>query len=86
MVVHDIFCISFVWTDSEENVNKFLKDFNEFHPNLKFIYEKPKEKINFLDLVIKLTDGKIVTDLCCKPAVTSTYIMIRATQNTLKDR
>ena len=51
--IDDIF---FICTDSEENLNKV-------HPNPKFTYEKPKEKINVLDLVIKLTDGKIVTDL-----------------------
>ena len=50
--------IIFIWTDSEENLNKFLKDLNEFHPNLKFTCEKSNKKINFLDLVIKLTDGK----------------------------
>ena len=50
--IDDIF---FIWTE-------FLKDLNEFHPNLKFTYEKSKEKNNFLDLVIKLTDDKIVTD------------------------
>ena len=42
--IDDIFCI---WTDSEENLNKFLKDLNEFHPNLKFTYEKFKEKLTF---------------------------------------
>ena len=57
----------FIWTDSGENLNKFLKDLNEFHPNLKFTYEKSKEKIIFLDLLIKLTHGKIVTDFYCKP-------------------
>ena len=69
--IDDIF---FIWTDSEENLNKFLKDLNEFHPNLKFTYEKSKEKINFLDLVIKLTDGKIVTDLYCKSADSHQYL------------
>ena len=51
--IDDIF---FIWTDCEKYLNKFLKDLNEFHPNLKFTYEKAKEKINFLDLVIKFTD------------------------------
>ena len=69
--IDDIF---FIWTDSEENLNKFLKDLNDFHPNLKFTYEKSKEKINFLDLVIKLTDGKIVTDLYCKPTDSHQYL------------
>ena len=65
---------SFIWTDSEENLNKFLKDFNEFHTNLKFTYAKSKEKIEFLDLVIKLTDSKIVTDLYCKSADSHQYL------------
>ena len=66
--------ISFIWTDSEENLNKFLKDLNEFHHNLRFTYKKSKEKINCLDLVIKLTDGKIVTDLYCKSADSHQYL------------
>ena len=70
-LIDDIF---FIWTDSEENLNKFLKDLNEFHPNLKFTYEKSKEKINFSDLVIKLTDGKIVADLYCKPTDSHQYL------------
>ena len=79
--------IFFIWTDSEENLNKFIKDLNEFHSNLKFTYEKSKEKINFLYLVIKLTDDKIFADLIANlQIVTSIYIMIRATQNTLKDQ
>ena len=41
--------ICFIWTDSEENLNKFLKHLNEFHPNLKFTYEKSKEKIKPTD-------------------------------------
>ena len=69
--IDDIF---FIWTDSEENLNMFLKHLNEFHPNLKFTYEKSKEKINFLDLVIKLTDGKIVTDLYCKSTDSHQYL------------
>ena len=66
--------IFFIWTDSEENLNKFIKDLNEFHSNLKFTYEKSKEKINFLYLVIKLTDDKIFADLYCKPTDSHQYL------------
>ena len=66
--------IFFIWIDSKENLNKFLKDLNEFHPNLKFTYEKSKEKINFLDLVIKLAYCKIVTDLYCKSTDSHQYL------------
>ena len=30
--------IFFIWTHGEEQLNLFLKDLNEFHPNLKFTY------------------------------------------------
>ena len=64
--VHMIYICFSIWTDPKENLSKLRKDLNEFHPNLKITYEKAKEKINFLDLVIKLVDGKIVNDLYCK--------------------
>ena len=64
----------FVWINSEETLNKFLEDLNEFHPNLKFTYETSKEKNNVLDLVIKLTDGKIVTDLYGKSQDSHQYL------------
>ena len=64
----------FIWTDSGENLNKFLKDLNEFRANFKFTYGKSKEKNIFLDLVIKLTDGKIVTDLYCKSTDIHQYL------------
>ena len=57
---------TYIYIFSEENLNKFLNDLNEFHPNLQFTYENSKEKINFLDLFIKLADGKIVSDIYCK--------------------
>ena len=54
--------------ESEKSFKKFLEDLSSFHPNLKFTYDKSKEKINFLDVVIKIKEGKIITDLYCKPA------------------
>ena len=49
------------------SLEKFLEDLNKFHPNLKFTFEKSKEKINFLDAVIKIKEGRVITDLYCKP-------------------
>ena len=48
----------FIWTKKEESLEKFLEEFNKFHPNLKFTCEKSEEKINFLDAVIKIKEGK----------------------------
>ena len=69
--IDDIF---FIWTESEESLEKFLEDINKFHPNLKFTYEKSKEKINFLDVVIKINEGRIITDLYCKPTDGHQYL------------
>ena len=62
--IDDIF---FIWTESEESLEKFLEDLNKFHPDLKFTYEKSKEKVSFLDVVIKIKEGRLITDLYCKP-------------------
>ena len=64
----------FIRTESEDSLQKFLGDLNKFHPNLKLTYEKPKEKINFLDVVIKFKDGRIITDLYCKPTDGHQYL------------
>ena len=58
--IDDIFSI---WTDTAENLDKFLEDLNKFHPNLRFTYEKSREKINFLDAAINIKEGKIFTNL-----------------------
>ena len=62
--IDDVF---FIWTDSEENVERFLKEFNGFHPSIKFTFEKSKMKVNFLDVVIKIKNGRLSTDLYSKP-------------------
>ena len=72
--VHMIYICFSIWTDPKENLSKLRKDLNEFHPNLKITYEKAKEKINFLDLVIKLVDGKIVNDFYCKSTDSHKYL------------
>ena len=69
--IDDIF---FTWTESEESLEKFLEDLNKFHTNLKFTYEKSKEKINFLDVVIKIKEGRVITDLYCKPTNGHQYL------------
>ena len=64
----------FTWTESEESLEKFLEDLNKLHPNLKFTYRKSKEKINFLDVVIKINEGRIINDLYYKPANDHQYL------------
>ena len=44
----------------------FSEHLNKCHPNIKFTHETNKEDIAFLDLKVKLLDGKISTELLFK--------------------
>ena len=57
----------FIWTHGQQEIEKFLKNLNSFTPNMSFIYETSKNCILFLDLKVKLIDGKLETDLYMKP-------------------
>ena len=50
-----------------EQLKLFLKDLNEFHPNLQFTYETSQNSVTFLDLHVSLKDGAILTNLHIKP-------------------
>ena len=41
----------------------FLQELNNFDPDLKFIYDSNEKEIPFLDLKVKLNEGKTSTDL-----------------------
>ena len=40
-----------------------MKEFNNYHPDIKFTYESDKENILFLDLDVSLSGNKLYTDL-----------------------
>ena len=48
-------------------MKKELKELNDFHPSIKFTLDKSKVEVNFLDVVIKIKDGRLSTDLYSKP-------------------
>ena len=52
--IDDIF---FIWTDSEKNLEKCLKELNRFYANIKFTFEKSKMKVNFVDVVTEIKNG-----------------------------
>ena len=57
--IDDIF---FLWEHGEEKLKKFLEYLNEKHLTIKFPAEWSQASINFLDLSVSFTDGKITTD------------------------
>ena len=60
---NDIF---FLWTHGKERLETFLQELNNFDSDFKFIYDSNKKEIPFLDLKVKLNEGKISTDLYTK--------------------
>ena len=51
-----------------------MKHLNSFTPNLSFTHEASKNCIPFLDLKVKLIDGKLETDLYMKPTDRHQYL------------
>ena len=49
-----------------------MEDLKKFHPNLRFAYERKK---SFSDVVIKIREGKITTNLSCKPRDGHQYLL-----------
>ena len=37
-----------------------------FHPKLRFSYERSRESLNFLDVIVKIQRGEFVIDLYCE--------------------
>ena len=51
--------ISFICTASESELDGFLEQLNNFHPNLKFTHKHSREKIIFLNVMLKLIKVKL---------------------------
>ena len=69
--IDDVF---FIWTHGKEKLGEFLKDFNNYHPNIKFTHEFNKENITFLDLKVSLSGDQLSTDLHIKSTDKHQYL------------
>ena len=66
--------VFFIWTESEENLKRFLKELHGLHPSIRSTFEKSKIKVNFLDVVVKINNGRLSTDLYSKPVERHQYL------------
>ena len=66
--------LSFIWEQGEESLRNFIDQVNLFQPTIKFTAEYSKEEVNFLDLNIKLSDGKPKADFFVKPTDTHQFL------------
>ena len=62
----------------------FLQDFNKFHPNLKLTNDSSEENVTFLNLKVKLKQGKIKASLHVKPTNQCLHLLLY-TRNKLND-
>ena len=51
-----------------------MKDFNNFKSNLKFTFECDRNPINFLNLNVKLNNGKLTKNVKIKPTDCHQYL------------
>ena len=66
--------IFFIWAHGEKNLKRFMMEFINFNPNIKFTYEFSEESINFLDLNVKFSCGKLQASLYVKPTDYHKYL------------
>ena len=63
-----------VWTHGNEKLESSNAYLNSIHPTIKFTSERSTNSIPFLDVKILLENGKIETDLYCKPTDKHQYL------------
>ena len=64
-----------VWAHGEEKLDNFITYLNNIHPTIKFTSERSTSSIPFLDVNVLLENGKIETDLFCKPTDKHQYLL-----------
>ena len=58
--------ISFIWAQGEKIVKNFVIECNNLNPNIKFTQKFSDASINFLNLNVKLFNGKLQTSFYLK--------------------
>ena len=69
--IDDIF---FIWTHSEEELQKFMGELNSFDTNIKITYKYIDKRVSFLDLQVDIVHGKLITSLFGKPTDRHQYL------------
>ena len=74
MYVRYIDDIFFIWHGSERELKEFLEVINTVHPTIKFDHKYSRTSIEFLDTIVRLTNGKLTTTLYTKPTDRRAYL------------
>ena len=63
-----------LWSKSTDDLEKFHEILNSLHPSIKFTIESSNLELPFLDILIKLSNNKIITDIYYKKTDTHQYL------------
>ena len=66
--------IDMKWVLSQKELDDFIVHANNAHPSIKFTHEISTSKITFLDTTTSIKDGRMITDLYCKPTDKHQYL------------
>ena len=58
--------VYFIWTHGPDKLVSFITEFNNYHPNIKFIYESNNENMTFFALSFSISGNKLTIDLHTK--------------------
>ena len=67
----DVFLI---WLHGKEILLEFLNFVNGYHPCIKYTWEWSIKRLSYLDVMILVEDGRILTDVYSKPTDTHQYL------------
>lgn len=69
--IDDIF---FIWTHTEEELLRFIDNYNTVHPNIEFSHTYSQTEINFLDVTVAIEGNELTTKLYRKPTDLQQYL------------
>ena len=69
--IDDIFLL---WLGTEEQLRVFENYINSFHDSIKFTVSSSDVQIPFLDVLVRVEDGFLVSDLYTKPTDSHAYL------------
>ena len=58
--IDDIFII---WQHREDQLNIFSEKLDNLHPSIKFTCEYSRDRVDYLDVLVIVLEGKLITDL-----------------------
>jgi hypothetical protein len=63
-----------VWNEAQGDIKYFHTLLNNLHPSLNFTLESSETEIPFLDILVKLNNNQVTTDIYYKPTDTHQYL------------